>query len=88
MKRFLSFVGMLLLAVTVSAQSSDFSKGWYLQLQGGASHTVGETDFLNLVSPAASMSVGYQFAPALSARINATGFQGKGALVQIGGEDV
>lgn len=72
---------MLLVAFIMNAQNNDFEKSWYIQLQGGAAHTVGETQFMDLISPAAAVSVGYQFAPALGARFNVAGFQGKGAIV-------
>ena len=81
MKRIFSIVCLVLVAFVMNAQNNDFEKSWYIQLQGGAAHTVGETQFMNLISPAAAVSVGYQFAPALGARLNLAGFQGKGAIV-------
>ena len=88
MKKLFSIVCLLLVAFVMNAQNSDFEKSWYLQLQGGAAHTVGETQFMNLISPAAAVSVGYQFAPALAARLNLAGFQGKGAIVNSPSDNV
>ena len=84
MKRIFSIVCLVLVAFVMNAQNNDFEKSWYIQLQGGAAHTVGETQFMNLISPAAAVSVGYQFAPALGARLNLAGFQGKGTVLGIG----
>ena len=73
---------MLFIAFMVNAQDkSEFNPYWYLQLQGGAAYTVGETaDFMSLVSPAAAINLGYQFAPAWAARLNVNGWQGKGII--------
>lgn len=53
----------------------------YLQLQGGAAHTLGEADFTDLISPAAALNLGYRFSPVFGARIGASGWQGKGGWV-------
>lgn len=58
-----------------------FNKHLYMQLQGGMAHTVGETKFTDLLSPSASLHIGYQFSPGFGVRIGATGWQAKGALV-------
>ena len=34
-----------------------------MQVQAGAAHTVGEAKFFDLISPAAAVNIGYQFAP-------------------------
>jgi outer membrane protein OmpA-like peptidoglycan-associated protein len=59
----------------------EFNPHWYGQIQGGAAYTIGETTFKNLISPAGALSFGYQFNPSLGVRLNAAGFQGKGAVV-------
>lgn len=53
----------------------------FLQLQGGAAHTLGETKFMDLVSPAAALNLGYKFTPVFGMRLGATGWQGKGGWV-------
>lgn len=53
----------------------------YLQLQGGAAHTLGEADFMDLISPAAALNLGYKFTPVFGMRIGASGWQGKGGWV-------
>lgn len=58
-----------------------FNKHAYLQLQGGAAHTLGETQFTDLISPAAALQFGYKFSPVFSMRAGATGWQAKGAWV-------
>ena len=58
-----------------------FNPHAYLQLQGGAAHTLGEADFMDLISPAAALNFGYKFTPALGMRIGASGWQGKGGWV-------
>ena len=52
-----------------------------LSLQGGAAHTLGETKFKDLISPAAALNVGYNFSPVFGMRVGASGWQGKGAWV-------
>ncbi|MBR0110975.1 MAG: OmpA family protein, partial [Bacteroidales bacterium] len=71
---------MICLSLGAFAQD-EFFPGWYLQLQGGAGHTVGETSFTKLISPEAALSLGYQFTPAFSLRGNVAGWQGKGATI-------
>lgn len=67
-------------ASVVNAQRQDFDPYWFLQLQGGVAHTVGETDFVKLLSPSGAVSLGYQFSPVLGVRLNANGWQAKGAI--------
>ncbi len=55
-----------------------FLPHWYLQLQAGASETLGEAKFFDLVSPAVQAAVGYQFNPYLGARVKVSGWQAKG----------
>ncbi len=56
-----------------------FNKHAYLQLQGGVAYTLGETQFKDLVSPAAALQLGYRFSPVFGMRAGATGWQAKGA---------
>lgn len=58
-----------------------FVSHWYIQLQAGASETLGEAKFFDLLSPAAQVAVGYQFNPNFSARVKANGWQAKGGWV-------
>ncbi len=64
-----------------SAQNTteEFNPHWYMQVQAGAAHTVGETTFKNLISPAAALNVGYQFNPVWGLRFGLSGWQAKGA---------
>ncbi|MBP5210335.1 MAG: OmpA family protein [Bacteroidales bacterium] len=77
MKKLFTIVALALIALSVNAQ--DFQKNWYLQLQGGVGYTVGETGIGNLLSPAAAINLGWNFAPAWTLRFSAQGWQGKGA---------
>lgn len=58
-----------------------FNPHWFMQIQGGASHTVGEAKFSKLISPAAAVNLGYQFSPVFGLRLGASGWQSKGAWV-------
>lgn len=58
-----------------------FKPYWFMQLQAGAAHTIGEAKFTDLISPAAALNVGYKFAPAFGARIGVSGWQAKGGWV-------
>ncbi len=75
---------------TASAQSAAengneakevFNPHWFIQAQGGVGATRGEADFSDLLSPAAALSAGYRFTPVVSARVGASGWQGKGGWV-------
>lgn len=59
----------------------EFKSHWFMQAQVGDAHTVGEAKFTDLISPAAAINVGYQFAPAWSARVGVSGWQAKGRWV-------
>ena len=86
MKKLL-FIAALLGAAftTASAQEPEekveFVPHWYLQLQGGASHTLGEAKFSDLITPAAQVALGYQFNPVLGLRLEGHGWQAKGGWV-------
>ncbi len=83
----LCIVSALLLTSSIFAQSTKekdevkFKGHWFLQVQGGAAYTLGEGDFSKLISPAAALSVGYQFSPAWGLRAGLSGWESKGAWV-------
>lgn len=70
-----------------SDEKVEFRPHWYIQLQGGAGYTVGETSFGDLLSPAGYLSVGYQFHNALGLRLGVGGWQGKGSALLPNGYD-
>lgn len=88
-KFFIYFLAFALLPLVTFAQEREikeegktyFKPHSYLQLQGGTAHTLGETDFMDLISPAAALNFGYKFTPVFGMRIGASGWQGKGAWV-------
>ena len=75
---------MLMSGLSVSAQEQKgtteyiFEPHFYVQLQGGARYTVGETDFGKLISPTIQGAVGYNFNKALGARLGVNFWQSKG----------
>ena len=79
-KFFLILSSALVLGFSAFAQD-EFDKTWFLEIKGGAGHTVGETAFTKLISPAASVSLGYQFTPVFGLRGDISGIQGKGAVL-------
>ena len=88
MKRLTMIVAsLLLLSGVASAQQSksdetlEFRPHWSLGLQGGAAHTRGEQSFGDLISPAAQLSVAYNFHHAMGVRFGLGGWQGKGAAL-------
>ena len=58
-----------------------FNPHWFMQIQGGAAHTIGEAKFKDLISPAAALNFGYQFNPVFALRFGASGWQAKGGWV-------
>lgn len=58
-----------------------FKPHWFIQAHVGAAHTVGEAGFIDLLSPAAALNVGYKFALAFGARVGISGWQAKGGWV-------
>ena len=60
---------------------TEFEKHWFMQIQGGAAHTIGEAKFGDLISPAAALNFGYQFNPTFALRFGASGWQAKGGWV-------
>jgi outer membrane protein OmpA-like peptidoglycan-associated protein len=88
MKKLSLLIVAMLCVVGLNAQQSksdksvEFRPHWDLQLQGGASYTIGETSsFGELVSPAVYLSTNYRFHHAMGIRIGVGGWQGKGAIV-------
>ena len=85
MKKVLMSCLMLAAAMTASAQEEQkgtteyvFQPHWFIQLQGGAQYTTGETKFSDLLSPNVQGAVGYQFSKAVGARLSVNAWQGKG----------
>ena len=74
-KAFLVITSVLVLATSAFAQDV-FYPGFQLGIKGGASHTVGETDFGKLISPAAALDLGYQISPVFGLRADISGWQG------------
>ena len=75
---------MLMAGLSVSAQEQKgtteyiFEPNFYIQLQGGARYTTGETDFGKLISPTIQGAIGYNFNKALGARLGVNAWQSKG----------
>ena len=83
MKRIFAILASAALVASLSvanAQKKDFDPYWFMQIQGGAAHTIGETSFGDLISPSPAVSFGYQFSPVFGARLNVNGWQAKGAV--------
>ena len=88
-KFFIYFFAFILVPALASAQQGEtgeetktvFKPHAYLQLQGGAAHTLGEAKFMDLISPAAALNLGYNFSPLFGVRLGASGWQGKGGWV-------
>lgn len=87
----IGLLALAFLAISLTAFSQErvikeegktvFKPHAYLQLQGGAAHTLGEADFMDLISPAAALNLGYKFTPAFGMRLGASGWQAKGGWV-------
>lgn len=58
-----------------------FKPHWYVQAQGGVSHTIGEAKFGDLIAPAGQLSVGYRFHPVFDIRFAGSMSEGKGGWV-------
>ena len=80
-------VVLLMMGGAASAQQSksdeslEFRPHWNLKVQGGIAHTIGETSFGELISPAAQLSATYNFHHAMGVRVGLSGWQGKGSVV-------
>ena len=84
MKRFFAILASMVLVASLSvanAQKKDFNPYWFMQLQGGAAHTIGETSFSDLISPSAAVSFGYQFSPVFGARLKFNYVEGAADLM-------
>ena len=82
----LAAAAVLLSGGAVSARdgfpkTDEFRGHWYIQVQGGAGQTVGETSFGSLISPSAAFNFGYWFTPVWGLRAGLGGWQGKGAVL-------
>ena len=84
----LMLLPMLAFSQTISSNRQIMEEGKtifkphaYLQLQGGAAHTLGEAKFMDLISPAAALNLGYKFSPVFGMRLGGSGWQGKGGWV-------
>lgn len=73
--------GSLFAQTEKKAENVEFNPHWYLQLQGGVAHTVGEVKFKDLISPTAAIYAGYHFTPVWGVRAGFSGWQAKGAWV-------
>lgn len=81
--KYLIAAALMLMGVTANAQETEqveFNHHWFLQLQGGASYTLGEADFNKLISPAGQIAVGYQFNPVWALRLAVNGWESKGGF--------
>jgi outer membrane protein OmpA-like peptidoglycan-associated protein len=74
----ISFLASTLLALAQNDNEVSFKQHWFIQLQGGASHTLGEGAFSKLNSPAAAGNFGYKLSPVLGLRAGVSGWQAKG----------
>lgn len=81
-KKLIAVIALTLVAIPTFAQEDSvvFNPHWELQLQVGAGHTIGETSFTDLISPAAAIYIGREFTPVVGARIGVSGFQGRGGF--------
>lgn len=57
----------------------EFNPHWYMQVQGGVSHTIGESKFGDLISPAVALYGGYQFTDLWGLRAGLGGWEARGA---------
>lgn len=75
---------MLAGTLSVSAQEAKteyvHNPYWYIQLQGGAQYTLGETDFKDLISPNVQVSLGRQFSPIFGARLSVNAWQSRAGI--------
>ena len=81
--KFLLAAALMVSGLSASAQETErveFNHHWFLQLQGGASYTLGEADFNKLISPAAQVAVGYQFTPVWALRLAVNGWESRGGF--------
>lgn len=74
-------VGMTAAFAQDKGEKVEFRPHWFMQVQGGIGHTVGEAKFKDLISPTAALSAGYRFTPVWGLRGGFSGWQGKGSWV-------
>ena len=83
MKKLLSIIAAFAVAAFITDASAqkrekdEFNPHWFMQVQGGVGHTVGETSFGDLLSPAFAVYGGYSFNPVFGLRLGVSGLQGK-----------
>lgn len=63
---------------SIEKTTYSFNPHWFIQLQGGVQHTLGEAKFSDLLSPTAQFEIGYQFSPVWALRLGANAWQSKG----------
>ena len=83
----LASTGISVAQQSKSDKSVEFRPNWNLQLQGGASYTLGEakrSELAKLISPTAQLSAGYKFHHMLGVRVGVSGWQSKGGAVLVG----
>ena len=82
LKTILAVALLSLTATTATAQEAEyqFKPHFYIDLQGGAQWTVGETKFKDLISPNIQGAIGYQFSKVIGARLAVNGWQSKGGF--------
>lgn len=72
----------IMMTPAVAAQTSDFYPRFFILPQAGVGLTIGESNIGALCSPAAALSLGYQFTPSFSIRAGVSGWQARGAWAQ------
>ena len=83
----LASTGISVAQQSKSDKSVEFRPNWNLQVQGGASYTLGEakrSELAKLISPTAQLSAGYKFHHMLGVRVGVSGWQAKGGAALIG----
>ena len=64
-------------------QADEFKAHWSMLVNAGASYTLGESNFKDLLSPSASLFAGYQFTPVWGLRFGISGWEAKGAWAPV-----
>ncbi len=81
--KILAAAALMVCGFGLSAQQTvteyTFVPHWYVQAQGGAQETLGESSFCKMLSPNAQVAVGYSFNPYIGARLSVGGWQSKAA---------
>ncbi len=87
-----TFMACLLMFGFLSASAQDqqpkteyvHNPYWYLQIQAGAQHTLGEINFDKLISPNVQIAFGRQFTPVFGARLAVNAWQSKAGIEKDG----